>query len=314
MLIIDNRYKIDNEKDEDLQIDKLYRAKDLQLDSDVYIKVIRDNTTIKDTFIANLVDESMMMSNIDCDNVANILDVVTDESKYYIVSEYFNGISLFDLVNKNNITLDNIIFIMKQMVTSMRMFDEKGFYHGGIRLDNILVDENHNIKIYDYCITKANKGVNVRKDNCIAFLSPHQLNINYTDKESDFFTLGIILFDAIFKKMPFGIGKDEAEMLKLIDKGIDWNTVGINNENIALVNIVKKLTRRTEKYNGINEILIDLSNFMYVKADIEENEEIDEFDEEIDTQINKPKNKIFQKVMLLALTVTMLITVITQFR
>ena len=34
----------------------------------------------------------------------------------------------------------------------------------------------------------------------------------------------------------------------------------------------------------------------------------------IDTQINKPKNKIFQKVMLLALTVTMLITVITQFR
>lgn len=311
MLIIDNRYKIDNEKDEDLQIDKLYRAKDLQLDSDVYIKVIRDNTTIKDTFIANLVDESMMMSNIDCDNVANILDVITDESKYYIVSEYFNGISLFDLVNKNNITLDNIIFIMKQMVTSMRMFDEKGFYHGGIRLDNILVDENYNIKIYDYCITKANKGVNVRKDNCIAFLSPHQLNINYTDKESDFFTLGIILFDAIFKKMPFGIGKDEAEMLKLIDKGIDWNTVGINNENIALVNIVKKLTRRTEKYNGINEILIDLSNFMYVKADIEE---IDEFDEEIDTQINKPKNKIFQKVMLLALTVTMLITVITQFR
>ena len=76
---------------------------------DVYIKVIRDNTTIKDTFIANLVDESMMMSNIDCDNVANILDVITDESKYYIVSEYFNGISLFDLVNKNNITLDNII-------------------------------------------------------------------------------------------------------------------------------------------------------------------------------------------------------------
>ena len=90
--------------------------------------------------------------------------------------------------------------------------------------------------------------------------------------------------------------------------------MGINNENIALVNIVKKLTRRAEKYNGINEILIDLSNFMYVKADIEENEEIDEFDEEIDTQINKPKNKIFQKVMLLALTVTMLITVITQFR
>ena len=39
MLIIDNRYKIDNEKDEDLQIDKLYRVKDLQLDSDIYKKL-----------------------------------------------------------------------------------------------------------------------------------------------------------------------------------------------------------------------------------------------------------------------------------
>ena len=41
--------------------------------------------------------------------------------------------------------------------------------------------------------------------------------------------------------MPFGIGKDEQSMLKLIDKGIDWNSVAINNENIALVNIVKNL-------------------------------------------------------------------------
>ena len=51
-----------------------------------------------------------------------------------------------------------------------------------------------------------------------------------------------------------------------------------------------------------------------VPLDVYKRQEIDEFDEEIDTQINKPKNKIFQKVMLLALTVTMLITVITQFR
>ena len=61
--------------------------------------------------------------------------------------------------------------------------------------------------------------------------------------------------------MPFGIGKNEKDMLELIDRGIDWNTVAINNENIALVNIVKKLIRRTEKYNSVEEVLIDLSKF-----------------------------------------------------
>ena len=310
MLIIDNRYKIDNEKDEDLQIDKLYRAKDLQLDSDVYIKVIRDNTTIKDTFIANLVDESMMMSNIDCDNVANILDVITDESKYYIVSEYFNGISLFDLVNKNNITLDNIIFIMKQMVTSMRMFDEKGFYHGGIRLDNILVDENYNIKIYDLGITKANGGVNIRMNDNISFLSPHQLNINYTDIESDFFAIGVVMYYCLFKKMPFKIAKTEFEMLKNIDKGINLDPEKITIFNEPVIKIIKKLLDRKDKYNNYNEILIDLTKIMYVKADIVENKDIDL--EEVYYEEPKKDNSFMVKLVSIIMCIIILIMIIMQ--
>ena len=310
MLIIDNRYKIDNEKDEDLQIDKLYRAKDLQLDSDVYIKVIMDNTTIKDTFIANLVDESMMMSNIDCDNVANILDVITDESKYYIVSEYFNGISLFDLVNKNNITLDNIIFIMKQMVTSMRMFDEKGFYHGGIRLDNILVDENHNIKIYDLGITKANGGVNIRMNDNISFLSPHQLNINYTDIESDFFAIGVVMYYCLFKKMPFKIAKTEFEMLKNIDKGINLDPEKITIFNEPVIKIIKKLLDRKDKYNNYNEILIDLTKIMYVKADIVENKDIDL--EEVYYEEPKKDNSFMVKLVSIIMCIIILIMIIMQ--
>ena len=310
MLIIDNRYKIDNEKDEDLQIDKLYRAKDLQLDSDVYIKVIRDNTTIKDTFIANLVDESMMMSNIDCDNVANILDVITDESKYYIVSEYFNGISLFDLVNKNNITLDNIIFIMKQMVTSMRMFDEKGFYHGGIRLDNILVDENYNIKIYDLGITKANGGVNIRMNDNISFLSPHQLNINYTDIESDFFAVGVVMYYCLFKKMPFKIAKTEFDMLKNIDKGINLDPKKITIFNEPLIKIIKKLLDRKDKYNNYNEILIDLTEIMYVKADIVENKDIDL--EEVYYEEPKKDNSFMVKLVSIIMCIIILIMIIMQ--
>lgn len=317
MEYISGRYEILDNNDK-IVCGKLYKARDLENDALVYIQLLKDNKYISKSFLPNLIDESTMLNEINSYNIAKILDLgihLSHEERYfYVVNEYFCGIELKKIIKGNYMDLNSIVTITKKILKTLDTGYRQGLYHGSLNEENIFVDENYNIKIYDYCITKANKGVNVRKDNCIAFLSPHQLNINYTDKESDFFTLGIILFDAIFKKMPFGIGKDEAEMLKLIDKGIDWNTVGINNENIALVNIVKKLTRRTEKYNGINEILIDLSNFMYVKADIEENEEIDEFDEEIDTQINKPKNKIFQKVMLLALTVTMLITVITQFR
>nr|WP_253288713.1 protein kinase [Intestinibacter bartlettii] len=311
VLVIDNRYQVYNEDDNNLEIDKLYKAKDLQLDSYVYIKVLEDNKNIKDTFIANLVDESMMMVDIDCDNVAKIVDVIDeDEYKYYIVSEYFDGISLFDLVKTSSLNIDNIIYISKQIVSSMKIYDEKGFYHGSIRLDNILVDKDYNIKIYDLGITKANSGVNIRMNNNISFLSPHQINVNYTDKESDFFAIGVIMYYCLFKKMPFKIGKTEFEMLKNIDKGISLDREKITDLNEPLIEIIKKLLERKDKYKSYNEILMDLTEIMYVKADIVENKNIDL--EEIEYEKSKRSNSFIIKLVSIIMCIVIIVMIIIQ--
>lgn len=57
--------------------------------------------------------------------------------------------------------------------------------------------------------------INIRSGNNIKYLSPHQICINYTDTESDFFALGLILFECIFKKLPFGESYDEEQMVKI---------------------------------------------------------------------------------------------------
>ena len=314
---IAGRYEI-LDKDNKFIFGKLYRARDLEEDTIVFIQLIKDNIYINEKFLPNLIDESTMLAQINSHHIAKILDIgiyLTDEERcFYVVSEYFSGIELRKVIKGNYMDLNSIVKITKKILMALKTAYSHNLYHGSLSEDNIFVDEKYNIKIYDFCLTKANKGVNIRKDNSIAFLSPHQLNINYTDYESDFFSLGIILFDAIFKKMPFGIGKDEQIMLKLIDKGIDWNSVAINNENIALVNIVKKLIRRTEKYSSVNEILIDLSKFMYVKADIKPKDiKISEIDND-NIVLNKTDNKFMQKLMLLAMTIIILITTISQFK
>ena len=317
MRYISKRYVVlDN--DEEIIFGKLYKARDLQDDILVFIQLIRDNKNIDKTFLPNLIDESMTLSQIDSNYIAKILDLgvhyTENERCYYIVSEYFAGIELRKVINGNYMDLNSIVKITRKILRALNTSYNNRLYHGALTEDNIFVDENYNVKIYDYGVTQANNGINIRKNNSIGFLSPHQININYTDMESDFFTLGVILFDAIFKKMPFGVGKNENDMLKLIDKGIDWNTVAINNENIELVNIVKKLIRRTEKYNSVEEILIDLSKFMYVKADIEENSTnvLEEGKEHISH--NKFQGKLLQKALLLVLTLTILVTVIIKFQ
>lgn len=317
MKYISGRYVILDD-DEEIIFGKLYKARDLQEDILVFIQLIRDDRYVNKKFLPNLIDESMTLSNINSNSIAKIIDLGTyhieDKLYYYIVSEYFAGIELRKVIKGNYMDLNSVVKITRKILRTLDMSYKNRLYHGSLTEDNIFVDENYNVKIYDYGITQANNGINIRKNNSIGFLSPHQININYTDNESDFFALGVILFDSIFKKMPFGIGKNEGDMLKLIDRGIDWNTVAINNENIALVNIVKKLIRRTEKYNSVEEILIDLSKFMYVKADIEENSKNNLLKYRENNQHNKSQSKFIQKTLLLVLTLTILITVIIRFQ
>ncbi|MEG0856633.1 MAG: protein kinase [Terrisporobacter sp.] len=316
MYFVSDRYKV-LDMNEKIVFGKFYKARDLQEDNIVLIQIIRDNKHIRDNFLPNFIDESTMLVEINSPHIAKILDVgmhtVNNKECFYIVNEYFCGIELSKVIRGNYMDLNSIVNITRTILKTLGETHIHDLYHGALNESNIFVDEYYNIKIYDFCITKANKGINIRKDGDITFLSPHQLNINYTDKESDFFTLGIILFDAIFKKMPFGDAKTESEMLKLIDKGIDWNSAAINDENAALVNMVKKLIRRKEKYESASDALVDLSKFMYAKADI-----IDEVDNiitynKVNENNTKSKNEFLKKAVLLVLAMSTLATVIAQF-
>ena len=307
MLIIDDRYEVYNDN---LEIDKFYKVKDIETNSYLFLKKLEQNKNIKDSFIPNLIDESTMILNLDSKYIANILDVISYESTYYVISEYFDGISLLDLVNNKDLKTNDIISISKQIISAMKLCDERGLYNGAFRLDNVFIDKDYNIKIYDLGITKANGGVNIRMNNNIAFLCPHQLNVNYTDKESDFFAIGIIMYYCLFKKMPFKIGVNDREMLKNIDKGIDLNKDRTTALSKGLVDIIKKLLARKNKYSSYSEILIDLTKIMYVNADIVETKNT-EYDEGIYIQ-HKKSNSFMIKLISIIMCAVVLVIVIAQ--
>lgn len=65
-------------------------------------------------------------------------------------------------------------------------------------------------------------------------------------------------------------------MLQSIDKGLDWNSIKAINGNTELINVIKRLLGRNNKYTRANDIIIDLSKVMYEKAYIEVEDEKEE--------------------------------------
>ncbi|MGO0883190.1 protein kinase domain-containing protein [Clostridioides difficile] len=314
---IGNRYEVVN-SDDVLEINKIYKARDVFYRKNVLIKVIKHNNYICEDFVSNLIDESTALDEINSPYILKIIDVgihCTEETTlYYIVSEDFDGIGLDELILGNYIHLEAIINIMIQVLKALEMIHRNYSYHGSLKSSSIIVNTEYNIKICDFGITKANNGVNTRSYGNRKYLCPHQLCINYTDRESDFFATGLILFESIFKKLPFGEANSEEKMLQLIDKGLDWNSIRAINGNIELINVIKRLLGRNNKYMRANDIIVDLSKVMYEKAYIEVEDKVEEEPKKI-VQIKKEdkskvRRKLHKKIVVAGLAIVMISMII----
>lgn len=313
MSLIGNRYKL-LDASVNFEYDKLYKARDVYDNNKVLIKVIQHNDNINPDFVSNLIDEFTDINELDSPHILKTIDVgihcTEHEVLYYIVSEYSGGITLDKVILGNYVHLEAIIGMSTQILKALEVAYSHDFYHGDLKPSNILVDQWYNVKVCDFGVTKANKGVNLRSGGNIRYMCPHQLNINYSDKESDFFALGLMIFEAIFKKMPFGEADNENEMLRLIDKGINWRQITAINGNQELIDVIKKLLNRTNKYENTQDIIIDLSKIMYEKADIEE-ELVEEVEAPIEENINAKKIFSFKKLILGTATIMLILMAIS---
>ena len=313
MQFIGNRYDIIDYSGE-IEVGRLYKARDTYYNNMVYIKLINKVDMLKNSFIPDLIDESTVLKNIKSNYIGKVLhtDIHCSEYDvyYYIVSEYFEGQTLKEFIYSNSLNRNTIVNIATQIAKALESANLNYLYHGSLNPNNILVDKNENIKIYDFGIVKANKGSSLLNNNKPYYLCPHQLNIDYTDIESDFFALGIIMFEMIFRQLPFGEYYNKKDMLKHVDKGVSWSLLNYDNTYDDIVKISKKLLSRKEKYNSTSEILIDLTCIKYEEANIEQEQIFEEYDE---TEISKKEFKASKKLILSMFVLVMTIMIVVGY-
>ncbi|MBC2575847.1 protein kinase domain-containing protein [Peptostreptococcus canis] len=268
MIFIGNRYEI-TDRPVYIEENKLYNAYDSEKNINVKIKIIENNRYISLDFIPNLIDESLLINDLKCPYILGIVDVgvhrTVDNLLYYIVYENFNGVSLATLNKGAYLHLDALIRIATQTVKALQVYNSLGKNHGSLKPDDILVDDKYNIKIVDFGITEANRGTNIRCSGNLKYLSPSQLSIDFTDIKTDLYCLGLILYEATFKKFPFYEAHTEKQLMKAIDKGVIWSKINLNDQNREFIEIIKKLLERNDNlcYKNYNEIIMSLSHFMY---------------------------------------------------
>lgn len=96
------------------------------------------------------------------------------DNEYIMVTEFLSGGSLFDFLHKRGEKLDEqkIFYICKDVALGMSYLHGKGVLHCDLKSSNVLIDENWNVKLCDFGLSRLKDNKKNKKDN-IRVGTPH---------------------------------------------------------------------------------------------------------------------------------------------
>ena len=247
----------------------VYLAHDMVLDRDVSVKLLRldlrDDPSTKRRFHR----EAMAATQLNDPHIVGIYDVREDHGLQYMVMQYVKGTDLKAYIRKHYpIPLPQVIDIMEQVLSAVATAHAHGIIHRDLKPQNIKKKKNKNVKITDFGIAVAVSQDSLTQTNTLMgsvhYLSPEQARGSIATKQSDIYSLGIILFELLTGKVPFEGETAVSIALKHFREEIP--SVREQNKEIpqALENVIIKATAKepAERYSSVNEMAADLKTVL----------------------------------------------------
>lgn len=139
------------------------------------------------------------------DGVVNY-DGQTYTNQVYIVMEYVEGPLLFDMCKQlGNVGEDFGRYFAKQMIEQLEYMNDNGIVHRDIKLENILMDKEMNLKLADFGFA-TNKHIEELTSfrGTQSYMAPEiRKQQKYNGKQTDIFSMGVVLFTLIVGYFPF---------------------------------------------------------------------------------------------------------------
>ena len=175
----------------------------------VAIKVYKKHTN-KKLHIESFLKEVDILNSLRHPNILLYMGICFDGDNYLMISEYLENGSLFDHLHRMDTYLEeDLIF---QMITSilraMTYTHSKGVLHCDLKSSNILIDQNWNIKVADFGLSKKIINFNVEderkgKVGTPNWMAPEICRGDKNTEASDVYSFGLIVWEMVTRKIPF---------------------------------------------------------------------------------------------------------------
>jgi tRNA A-37 threonylcarbamoyl transferase component Bud32 len=248
----------------------VFKARRLSVKKTVAIKVLLPHLAADSRFIARFQQEAEAAARIQHDNIVNVIDSGKSDGAYYIVMEYYDGLTVEELLNMHpHLPLDIALSIVLNVCYGLEAAHAQNLVHRDIKPANIIFTRQGGIKIADFGLAKAVDKLNLMTHagkvvGTPAYMSPEQTRGEAVGTASDIFSLGVVAYEMLASKRPF----EGASYSEIVDRiqNLEPTTLASFNPLVEdpLEHIVRRMLAKplSSRYEHASEIVMDLEEGM----------------------------------------------------
>ena len=187
---------------------RVYRALDIKTHEEVAIKLIRPDIAEDRRVLERFVNEIKLAHRISHRNIGKMYHLGEDQGLHYITMEYVPGEDLKSFIRRSRrLDIATTIAIAKQVCSGLSEAHDAGIIHRDLKPGNIMIDKEGNAKILDFGIARAVGVPGVTAEGSVIgtpeYMSPEQVEGRESDRRSDIYSFGVILFEMVTGRLPF---------------------------------------------------------------------------------------------------------------
>jgi serine/threonine-protein kinase len=192
----------------------VYLAHDTKLDRSVAIKSLPAEVMANPKARSRFAREARVLASLNHPNIATIYEEFEEvKGVGYLILEYVPGQTLAERIAKSQLKLEETLSIALQIAEAVAAAHEHGVIHRDLKPGNIKITPEGKVKVLDFGLAKVVGGETLDQQSTItepgrvigtpAYMSPEQARGKPTDKRSDIWSFGCVLYEMLSGKIPF---------------------------------------------------------------------------------------------------------------
>ena len=259
----------------------VWLAQDSKLGRQVAIKTLPEEFAQDEERLARFECEAKLLASLNHPNIATIHGLEEHEGTRFLVLELVEGDTLADRLKRGAIPVEESLKLALQIAEALEAAHEKGVIHRDLKPANIKVTPDGKIKVLDFGLAKAFAGdgsdVNLSQSPTLsmaatqkgiilgtaAYMSPEQASGETTDKRSDIWSFGVVLFEMLTGRQTFD-GKTVSHVLADVLRAEPaWNSLPPDLHPRLRLLLERCLEKEAkDRLSGISDARVDIQRVL----------------------------------------------------